>query len=110
MIVLHGNAEYSKKFDKPIFLKDLVLNYPIITQREPSNTRAFLNTLMKLNGVDFHPQFDIVSYSLVKDFAKIGMGISYITKEFSNSELQNEDLFEIPIVEKIPVRNLRNCY
>lgn len=109
-IVLLGNIEYKKKIDKPIYLKDLVSNYPIIAQKEPSNTRAFLNSIMQLNNINFRPQFDIVSYNLVKDFAKIGMGISYITKEFSELELQNNNLFEIPIIEEIPTRNLRNCY
>ena len=109
-IVLLGNIEYKSKINKPIHLNDLVSNYPIITQKEPSNTRAFLNSLMNLNNINFHPKFDIVSYNLVKDFAKIGMGISYITKEFSELELQNNDLFEIPIIEDIPTRNLRNCY
>lgn len=108
MIVLLGNLEYKSQFKKAISLKDLVNNYPIITQKEPSNTRAFLNSLMAENHIDFNPQFDIVSYSLVKDFAKIGMGISYITKEFAKSELQNGDLYQIPIIEQIPIRHLRN--
>ena len=61
---------------------------------------------MKKNSVSFHPKFDIVSYSLVKDFAKIGMGISYITKEFAKDELENNLLYEIPIKENIPARGL----
>lgn len=104
-----GNLEYKKQINSTIPLKDLVSNYPIITQKEPSNTRAFLNSFIKANGLEFHPKFDIVSYSLVKDFAKIGMGISYITKEFTKLELQSKDLYQIPIVEKIPTRHLRNC-
>lgn len=104
-----GNLEYKKQIKDTISLQDLVSNYPIITQKEPSNTRAFLNSFMKANNVEFHPKFDIVSYSLVKDFAKIGMGISYITKEFTKSELQNKDLYQIPIIEKIPTRHLRDC-
>lgn len=108
MIALLGNLEYKNQITKAVSLKDLIENYPIITQKEPSNTRFFLNSLMEENHIDFRPQFDIVSYSLVKDFAKIGMGISYITKEFTKSELQSNDLYQIPIIEKIPTRNLRN--
>lgn len=107
MIVLLGNLEYKNQIDKKISLEDLVENYPIITQKEPSNTRTFLNSIMEKNNIEFHPKFEIVSYSLVKDFAKIGMGISYITKEFAKSELQNKDLYPIPIIEKIPSRQLR---
>lgn len=61
---------------------------------------------MSNNNITFCPKFDIVSYSLVKDFAKIGMGISYITKEFAKEELENNVLFEIPIKEIIPTRNI----
>jgi len=108
--VLHdcfaGNLNYKEQIKEKISLADLVKNFPIITQKEPSNTRAFLNSLMDKNNVPFHPKFDIVSYSLVKDFAKIGMGISYITKEFTKDELDNNLLFEIPIKEKIPQRGL----
>lgn len=101
-----GNINYKKNIQKKISLHELVANYPIITQKEPSNTRTFLNTIMKNNNVSFHPKFDIVSYSLVKDFAKIGLGISYITKEFAKEELESNLLFEIPIKEKIPERGL----
>ena len=108
--VLHdcfaGNLDYKNKITSEISLQDLVEKYPIITQKEPSNTRSFLNSVMEKNKIYFHPKFDIVSYSLVKDFAKIGMGISYITKEFTKEELDNEFLYEIPIKEKIPERGL----
>lgn len=101
-----GNLYYKKQIPSKISLEDLVTNFPIITQKEPSNTRSFLNGIMAKNNISFHPKFDIVSYSLVKDFAKIGMGISYITKEFTKEELENNLLFEIPIKEKIPERGI----
>lgn len=101
-----GNLNYKEQIPTKISLNDLVTDFPIITQKEPSNTRAFLNSLMSNNNITFRPKFDIVSYSLVKDFAKIGMGISYITKEFAKEELENNVLFEIPIKEIIPTRNI----
>ena len=101
-----GNLDYKKQINSPISIKELVNNFPIITQKEPSNTRTFLNSIMKENNISFHPKFDIVSYALVKDFAKIGMGISYITKEFAKEELENKFLYEIPIKETIPTRGL----
>lgn len=102
-----GNVEYKNQINHPIPLKDLVANFPIITQKEPSNTRTFLNSIMETNQIAFHPQFEVVSYGLVKEFGKIGMGISYITKEFAKSELKSKNLYPIPIIEKIPTRHLR---
>lgn len=108
--VLHdcfaGNLNYKNQITDKISLQDLVSSFPIITQKEPSNTRNFLNSIMEENKVSFNPKFDIVSYSLVKDFARIGMGISYITKEFTKEELAKKYLFEIPIKENIPDRGL----
>lgn len=101
-----GNLEFKNKIKNPIALSELVDNYPIVTQKEPSNTRTFLNNLMSSNHIEFHPKFDIVSYGLVKDFAKVGMGIAYITKEFAKEELESKSLYEIPIKEKIPKRSL----
>lgn len=101
-----GNLDYKKQITSKISLQDLVDNYSIITQKEPSNTRAFLNSIMLKNKINFHPKFDIVSYNLVKDFAKIGLGISYITKEFAKEELASKQLFEIPIKEQIPKRSI----
>lgn len=101
-----ANKKYKEEINKKISLQELVEKYPIITQKEPSNTRTFLNKLMKKHEIEFHPKFDIVSYSLVKDFAQIGMGISYITKEFTKEELEKGELIEIPLKEKIPTRGL----
>lgn len=101
-----GNLTYQKQIPKKISLQELVQNFPIITQKEPSNTRSFLNHVMLKHQIEFHPKFDIVSYGLVKDFAKIGMGISYITKEFAKEELEHGQLFEIPLKETIPPRGL----
>lgn len=101
-----GNEKYKNVISKKILLEDLTINYPIITQKEPSNTRNFLNQIMKQNNINFHPKIEVVSYGLVKDFAKIGMGIAYITKEFAKEELENNQLFEIPIKEVLPPRKL----
>lgn len=108
--VLHdcfvSNLSYKKQIIKPIALSDLVQNYPIIAQKEPSSSRLFLDSFMIKNDISFKPKFEVVSYGLVKDFAKIGMGISYVTKEFAEDDFKSELLFEIPIKEKIPERNL----
>ena len=100
------NLHYKNMIKEQISLSDLVEQYTIITQKEPSNTRAFLNSVMQKYNINFHPQFDIVSYALVKDFAKIGMGIAYITKEFAKEELENNLLYEVPLKDKIPLRHL----
>ena len=85
---------------------DELLNYKIVTQKEPSNTRTFLNNYMKENVKDFKPDIEIVSYNLVVEFIKAGFGIGYVTKEFIKEELKSGELYEIKVNPKISTRDL----
>ena len=46
----------------------------------------------------------MASYSLVVEFAKIGLGIGYATKDYIKEELKKKELFELKLKEKIPSR------
>lgn len=106
---LHDSFACSSKYinnpPKILNLEEL-LKYKIITQKEPSNTRTFLNNYMKKNNIDFKPDIEIVSYNLVVEFIKAGFGIGYVTKEFIQKELKNKELYEIKVTPKIPTRDL----
>lgn len=106
---LHDTFATSKKYidlqNREIKLSDIE-NYKIIAQKEPSNTREFLNNFMKQNGILFKPDIEIVSYALVVEFIKSGFGIGYVTKEFVREELEKGEIYEVLIDKKIPERNL----
>ena len=40
---------------------------------------------------------DFTSYSLIIEFAKIGIGVGFITKEYIKKELKSKELFEIDV-------------
>ena len=97
------NSSYKELINKELFLKDLN-NYPLILQTKGSNTRKFLDSFTKQNVVILKPNIELASYSLVVEFAKIGLGIGYATKEYIKKELENKELYELKIKEKIPSR------
>lgn len=97
------NNKYKDLINKEISLKDLN-NYPLILQAKGSNTREFLDNVAKENGVILKPNIELASYSLVVEFSKIGLGIGYVTKEYIKDEINNKELFELNIKEKIPSR------
>ena len=99
------SEKYLKNSNKTFELNEL-LNYKIVTQKEPSNTRVFLNNYMKSNNIEFKPDIEIVSYNLVVEFIKAGFGIGYVTKEFIKDELKKKELYEIKVIPKIPTRDL----
>lgn len=106
---LHDSFACSNKYlqdEKTVYKLEELLNHKIITQKEPSNTRAFLNQYMQNNSIEFHPDIEIVSYNLVVEFIKAGFGIGYVTKEFVKQEITNKDIYEIKVEPKIPTRDL----
>jgi len=106
---LHDSFACSEKYlenSNKVFTLEELLKHKIVTQKEPSNTRAFLNNYMKENNVNFNPDIEIVSYNLVVEFIKAGFGIGYVTKEFIKEELKNKELYEIKVTPKISTRDL----
>ena len=99
------NKNYKHLLDKNLSFKDLN-DYPLILQSKKSNTRTFLDNLTKEYNVILKPNMELASYSLVVEFAKIGLGIGYVTKEYITKELQSEELFELKIKENIPNKKI----
>ena len=100
-----GNKEYYNKTEGNIRIEEL-FNYPLITQKEPSNTRRFLNKYLKSNNVSTNIPNEIVSYSLIIDFVKAGFGIGFATKEFIEDNLKEKRLYEINVTPKVPKREV----
>ena len=99
------NANYKELLNRKVSLKELN-NYPLILQAKGSNTREFLDDFTTKHDVKLKPNIELASYSLVVDFSKIGLGIGYVTKDYIKEELNNHELYEIDLVEKIPSRNI----
>ena len=61
-------------------------------------------------GVNISPDFELGSYDLLLEFAKINLGIACVIKEFSKEFLEKEYVYEIDTLEKIPKRSIGVCY
>lgn len=98
-----GNKKYYDLTNGKLNLNELS-SFPLIFQKLPSNTRTYLNNYLKDNHVDLKPQLEVVSYNLIMDLVKAGFGIGYATKEFIKAELENNSLYEIEVIPKVPKR------
>lgn len=98
-----GNKKYYEITNGSLKLEDLN-KYPLLFQKNPSNTREYLDNYLKANNEHLFPQMEIVSYNLIMDFVSAGFGIGYATKEFIKEELESKKLYEINITPKIPKR------
>ena len=79
-------------------------NYPLILQAKGSNARNFLDDLSSLYNVRLKPSIELTSYSLVEEFAKIGLGIGYVNEKYIQDDLKKHQLYKLNIKEEIPPR------
>lgn len=92
--------------DKPIFLKELVENYPIILMQKGLNTRKYIDNFFTSYGIKVIPKVELSTMELLIEFAKKGLGISCVIEDFVRSDLDQQQLFIVPIQEIIPKRFL----
>ena len=97
-------SNYKDLANKKIKLDELN-NYPLILQTKNSNTRSILDNFCERNNVVLKPNIELASYTLVKEFTKINMGIGYLVKEFIKDDL-NKSLYELNVYPKIPQRSI----
>ena len=99
------NKKFKDLIDKEIDFST-INNYPLILQAKGSNTRAFLDEYCKSNNYTLTPNIEIASYGLVVEFAKIGLGIGYVTEDYVKKELEDGTLYKLKLNKKIPKRSL----
>ncbi|MGY0373719.1 LysR family transcriptional regulator [Clostridium sp. JNZ J1-5] len=98
--------KYKYICEKQISLKKLVNNYPIILLEKGGNTRDYIDNYFSSNGVTVLPQIELSNMELLIEFAKRGLGVSCVIKDYVQKELEQKHLYEIPVKEKIPERVL----
>ena len=64
-------------------------------------TRRYIDDYFQKNHIDVAESIDISDMSLLIDFAKIGVGVACVMKDFVKKELNKCNLVEIPL--NIPI-------
>ena len=98
-----SNNTFKELIGKEVTLDELA-KYPIILQTKGSNSRDFVEKIENECNISFNKNVESSSYTLISEFAKIGLGIGVSTKEYIENDLKNKELFEIKLKEKLPNR------
>ncbi|MFC4809327.1 LysR family transcriptional regulator [Paenibacillus sp. GCM10023250] len=95
-----GNL-YAELKGEVLSMKEL-LEYPIILFSRNSRVRMAITELFQSYGFEIKPEIEVGSVDLLIEFARKGLGISYVTREFVTRELEEGSLFEIRLDVKLP--------
>lgn len=80
--------------------------YPLLMLEKNTVTRTFFDTFLAQNGVCLTPEIELGSIDLLIELTKIGLGISFISREYIQQDLASGNLRELRIKEEIPPRFL----
>jgi DNA-binding transcriptional LysR family regulator len=96
-----AGSHYAELNQKVLSIEEL-LQYPIILFSRSSRARMAITDLFQGYGYELKPEFEVGSVGLLIEFARKGLGISFVTREFVSKELEEGSLFEIQLDVQLP--------
>lgn len=100
-----AGEKYKHVATKPVSMKEMS-EYPIILLEKGSSSRRYIDRYVQLAGLDIQPEIELGSVDLLVQFARIGLGISCVVKDYIRDELRQGILYEIVLEDPIPPRSI----
>lgn len=79
---------------------------PLMVLEKGNVTRTYIDKHLLQHGITLQPEIEISSMDFLIDFAKIGIGVSLVIKEFVENELREGTLHQIKMTPPIPTRQI----
>lgn len=84
--------------------------HTIMLMEEDNVTRKYIDRYMLLNNISVKPEIETGNMDILIEFAKLGLGVTVLIKEFIQRELDSGDLVELPVSPTIPARSAGIVY
>lgn len=104
-VFVAGNKFKEQLSGKSVQLKDLQ-QYPLLMIEQNTVARHALSAFMKNMGVNLTPDIEVANWDLMLKFAKSGMGIGCIPREYCSEMLKKGDVFEVDVKPALPGRGV----
>jgi DNA-binding transcriptional LysR family regulator len=90
--------------------ENLFLGANLMLLDEENITRHYINDYFYRNQIKTNQILEVSTMDLLIEFAKIGLGVACVIREFVEEELRNAELVEIPLSEPIESRSVGFTY
>lgn len=100
-----ANYRFGQLALKKVALSELPA-YPIIMLERNTSTRRYIDNFLSSRHISISPEIELATSDLLVQFARRGLGISCVVRNFAEADLENGSLFELDLVEKIPPRHI----
>lgn len=89
---------------------DILANATLMLLDQNNMTRQYIDDYLQENHIQVRDSIDISNMDLLIDFARIGVGVACVIKNFVNEDLANGSLVEIPLGIPIHKREVGFAY
>jgi DNA-binding transcriptional LysR family regulator len=105
--VFVANQEYLNHLKERGIKEDAILENATLMLLDKNNmTRQYIDDYFQQNQISIADSIDISNMDLLIDFARIGVGVACVIKNFISRELADGSLIEIPLASSIPTREV----
>ena len=104
--VFVATKDYLKSLDKDNILSDATL----LMLDQNNMTRQYIDNYLYSNHIETGKLIEATSMEMLIDFAKIGLGVACVIKQFVKEETSKGELVEVPMHINIPRRSVGFIY
>ena len=80
--------------------------YPLLMIESNTVARRALASYTQTLGIQLSPDIEVENWDLMLKFARCGMGIGCVPREYAKNLLESGELFEVEVVPALPVRGV----
>lgn len=80
--------------------------YPLLMIESNTIARRSLAAYTQTLGIQLSPDIEVENWDLMLKFAKSGMGIGCVPREYAKAMLDSGELFEVDVIPSLPVRGV----
>ncbi|XEC94287.1 LysR family transcriptional regulator [Paenibacillus tarimensis] len=91
--------------EQPVSVEALA-EYPILLLEKGTSTRAYIDAFAGRSGIAITPEIELGSIDLLVEFARTGLGVACVIKNFIAKELAQSLVYEIQLSDPIPPRTI----
>lgn len=96
--------------DENNFEQNLFKNANLMLLDEENVTRMYVDSYFKSNDIEVNHVLEVNNMDLLIEFARIGLGVACVIKEFVFDELKNKSVVEIPLQKRFDKRTIGFAY
>lgn len=100
-----ANYRFGHLASRKVAIPELLEN-PVIMLERNTSTRRYMDDFLLSNEVSIIPEIELATSDLLVQFARRGLGISCVVRNFAEADLENGSLFELELEERIPPRQI----